>query len=68
LNLKNLFISIAFLIVAILIYILKKDWQKRKNDKDYGERAITFSQKFNIWCLISLSIIISIIYLFKAFL
>ncbi len=68
-NIINLVVSISFLVIAFLFYLLR-NWipnhEKKQDDDDYGDRALRFGRKFKLWCIIIVCIMASIAYLIKA--
>lgn len=66
-NINNLVVSISFLIIAFLFYLLRNfipNYEKLQDDDDYGDRALRFGRKFKPWSFIC--IMASIAYLIKA--
>jgi hypothetical protein len=68
-NIINLVVSISFLVIAFLFYLLR-NWipnhEKKQDDDDYGDRALRFGRKFKLWSIIIMCIIASIAYLIEA--
>ena len=68
-NVINLVVSIGFLIIAFLIFLLRNwipNYEKFQDDDDYGDRALRFGRKFKLWSCIIICIMASFFYLIKA--